>query len=125
MPGTNNTFSLGTSGSKWSNVHATAFTGNLTGNATGNLTGDVLSTGGQTILDSGTDGTNATARLSTITNDGSTTVLNVATGLLTGTVSNIGNHDTDNLSEGSTINTLQTQRTRCRADVRIAANIGV
>ena len=54
-----------------------------------NLTGDVLSTGGQTILDSGTDGTNATARLSTITNDGSTTVLNVATGLLTVTVSNI------------------------------------
>ena len=32
---------------------------------TGNLTGDVLSTGGQTILDSGTDGTNASIRLST------------------------------------------------------------
>ena len=117
IPGTNNTFSLGTSGSKWSNVHATAFTGNLTGNATGNLTGDVLSTGGQTILDSGTDGTNATARLSTITNDGSTTVLNVATGLLTGTVSNIGNHDTDNLSEGSS----NLYFTNARADARVAA----
>ena len=117
IPGTNNTFSLGTSGSKWSNVHATAFTGNLTGNATGNLTGDVLSTGGQTILDSGTDGTNATARLSTITNDGSTTVLNVATGLLTGTVSSIGNHDTDNLSEGSS----NLYFTNARADARVAA----
>ena len=37
------------------------------------------------------DGTNAlTEQLSSISNDGSTTVLNVATGLLTGTVSNIG-----------------------------------
>ena len=49
-PDTNNTYTLGTSSLKWSNVHATTFTGNLTGNATGNLTGDVLSTGGQTIL---------------------------------------------------------------------------
>ena len=63
------------------------------------MTGDVLSSGGQTIIDNGTDGTDATARLSVITNDGSTTVLNVASGLLTGTVSSIANHDTGDLSE--------------------------
>ena len=113
LPKVNNNVTLGSSSKKWSNVHSTTFTGNLTGN----VTGDVLSTGGQTILDSGTDGTNATARLSTITNDGSTTVLNVATGLLTGTVSNIGNHDTDNLSEGSS----NLYFTNARADARVAA----
>ena len=118
-PKTNNSVSLGTSSLKWSNVHATAFTGDLTGNATGNLTGDVLSTGGQSILDSGSDGTNASIRLSTIKSpsDGTTTVLNVATGLLTGTVSSIGNHDTDNLSEGSS----NLYFTNARADARVAA----
>ena len=118
-PNANNFYTLGTSSLKWSNVHATAFTGDLTGNATGNLTGDVLSTGGQSILDSGSDGTNASIRLSTIKSpsDGTTTVLNVATGLLTGTVSSIGNHDTDNLSEGSS----NLYFTNARADARVAA----
>ena len=84
------------------------------------MTGDVLSSGGQTIIDNGTDGTDATARLSVITNDGSTTVLNVASGLLTGTVSSIANHDTGDLSEGSNL-----YFTNARADARIAAaNIG-
>ena len=119
-PDTNNAYSLGLSSLKWSNVHSTTFTGNLVGNQTGNMTGDVLSSGGQTIIDNGTDGTDATARLSVITNDGSTTVLNVASGLLTGTVSSIANHDTGDLSEGSNL-----YFTNARADARIAAaNIG-
>ena len=119
-PDTNNAYTLGLSTLKWSNVHSTTFTGNLVGNQTGNMTGDVLSSGGQTILDNGTDGTDATIRLSTITNDGSTTVLNVASGALTGTVSSIANHNTGDLSEGSNL-----YFTNARADARIAAaNIG-
>ena len=47
-PGNDNAFSLGTSLSRWNNVHSTNFTGNLTGNVTGNLagshTGNVLAT---------------------------------------------------------------------------------
>jgi len=113
LPKVNNSVTLGSSSKKWSNVHSTTFTGNLTGD----VTGDVKSSGGQTIIDNGTNGTNATARLSTITNDGSTTVLNVASGLLTGTVSSIANHDTDVLSEG----TSNLYFTNTRADGRIAA----
>ena len=118
-PDTNNAYTLGVSSKKWSNVHSTTFTGNLVGNATGNLTGDVLSSGGQSILDSGTNGTDASIRLSTIKSpaDGSTTILNVATGLLTGTVSSISNHDTDALSEGSS----NLYFTNTRADARVSA----
>ena len=119
-PDTNNAYTLGLSTLKWQNVHSTTFTGNLVGNQTGNMTGDVLSSGGQTILDNGTNGTDATIRLSTITNDGSTTVLDVASGALTGTVSSIANHDTGDLTEGSNL-----YYTNARADARIAAaNIG-
>ena len=115
-PETTNTYTLGLSTKKWANVHSTTFTGNLVGNQTGNMTGDVLSSGGQTILDNGTNGTDATIRLSTITNDGSTTVLNVASGALTGTVSSIANHNTGDLTEGSNL-----YYTNARADARIAA----
>jgi hypothetical protein len=115
-PETTNTYTLGLTSKKWANVHSTTFTGNLVGNQTGNMTGDVLSSGGQTILDNGTNGTDATIRLSTITNDGSTTVLNVASGALTGTVSSIANHDTGDLTEGSNL-----YYTSGRADARIAA----
>lgn len=38
-PDTTNTYKLGSSSLKWSNVYSTSFTGNLTGNVTGNLTG--------------------------------------------------------------------------------------
>jgi len=38
----------------------TDLVGNVTGNVTGNLTGDIYSSNGTKILDSGTDGTNAT-----------------------------------------------------------------
>ena len=63
----------------------------LEGDVTGNLTGDVKSTNGTTILDSGTDGSDAA---------------------LTGTVSSISNHDTDSLSEGSTNQYFTTARAR-------------
>ena len=117
-PDTNNAYSLGLSSLKWSNVHATTFTGNLSGNVTGNITGDILSGGGQTIVDNGSNGTDATARLSSIKSpsDGTTTVLDVATGALTGTVSSISNHTTANLTEGSNL-----YFTNARADARIAA----
>ena len=39
-PSVNNTYTLGTSSLKWSNVYATTFTGNLTGNVTGSLSGN-------------------------------------------------------------------------------------
>lgn len=39
-PSANNTYTLGTSSLKWSNVYATTFTGNLTGNVTGSLSGN-------------------------------------------------------------------------------------
>ena len=117
-PDTNNAYSLGLSSLKWSNVHATTFTGNLSGNVTGNITGDILSSGGQTIVDNGSNGTDATARLSSIKSpsDGTTTVLDVATGALTGTVSSLSNHTTANLTEGSNL-----YFTNARADARIAA----
>ena len=112
LPKVNNNVTLGSSSKKWSNVHSTTFTGNLIGD----VTGDVKSSGGQTIIDNGTNGTDATARLSVITNDGSTTVLDVASGALTGTVSSIANHNTGDLTEGSNL-----YYTNARADARIAA----
>ena len=39
VPGTDNFFTLGSTVSKWANVHSTAFTGALTGNVIGNTTG--------------------------------------------------------------------------------------
>ena len=39
-PTVTNTYALGTSSLKWSNVYATTFTGNLTGNVTGSLSGN-------------------------------------------------------------------------------------
>jgi hypothetical protein len=39
VPGTNNFFALGSTASKWANIHSTIFTGALVGNVTGNSTG--------------------------------------------------------------------------------------
>ena len=39
VPGNDNAYTLGTALSKWNNVYATTFTGNLSGNVTGNTTG--------------------------------------------------------------------------------------
>lgn len=40
LPGANNFFNIGSSTSKYANIHATTFLGALTGNVTGNLTGN-------------------------------------------------------------------------------------
>ena len=70
----------------------------MTGNVTGDLTGDVK--------------------------HGGSIVLDASSGALTGTVSSISNHDTDNLSEGSSNLYFTNARADGRADGRIAANIG-
>ena len=43
LPGTTNTYTLGSSSKKWSNVYATTFTGDVTGNVTGDVTGNASS----------------------------------------------------------------------------------
>jgi hypothetical protein len=56
VPGSDNVYTLGTSLLRWSNVHATTFTGNVTGNLTGNSTGvhvgNVLASDNQVIINS-------------------------------------------------------------------------
>jgi hypothetical protein len=73
-PGITNTFSLGTTGNRWSAVWATTLNGNLvgnvTGNQTGNLTGNVL----------------ATTDSSVIVNAATKTITGSFTGFLTGNV---------------------------------------
>jgi hypothetical protein len=73
-PGITNTFSLGTTGNRWSEVWATTLNGNLvgnvTGNQTGNLTGNVL----------------ATTDSSVIVNAATKTITGSFTGFLTGNV---------------------------------------
>ena len=79
-------FSNATVGGTFSVTPPSTFSGLVTGNGgfsgllTGNVKGDVLATDGTVVLQNGTDGSNAA---------------------LTGTVSSISNHNTDNLSEGS------------------------
>jgi len=79
-------FSNSTVGGTFSVTPPSTFTGLVTGNGgfsgllTGNVKGDVLSTNGTVVLQNGTDGSDAA---------------------LTGTVSSLSNHDTDNLSEGT------------------------
>jgi hypothetical protein len=41
VPGTNNFFNLGSTGSKWANIYATTLTGNVIGNVIGNVSGTV------------------------------------------------------------------------------------
>ena len=73
-PGITNTFSLGTTGNRWSTVWATtvnaALTGNVTGNVTGNITGNIL----------------ATTDSSVIVNAATKTITGSFTGFLTGNV---------------------------------------
>jgi hypothetical protein len=58
VPGSDNVYTLGTSLLRWSNIHATTFTGNVTGNLTGNSTGvhvgNVLASDNQIIINSTT-----------------------------------------------------------------------
>ncbi len=79
-------FSNSTVGGTFSVTPPSTFTGLVTGNGgfsgllTGNVKGDVLATDGTVVLQNGSDGSDA---------------------VLTGTVSSISNHSTDDLSEGS------------------------
>lgn len=79
-------FSNSTVGGTFSVTPPSTFTGLVTGNGgfsgllTGNVKGDVVATDGTVVLQNGSDGSDA---------------------VLTGTVSSLSNHDTDNLSEGS------------------------
>lgn len=79
-------FSNSTVGGTFSVTPPSTFTGLVTGNGgfsgllTGNVKGDVVATDGTVVLQNGSDGSDA---------------------VLTGTVSSISNHSTDDLSEGS------------------------
>ena len=58
VPGNDNAYSLGTSGSRWNNVYATTHTGNLVGNVTGNSsgvhTGNVLASDNTVMINAAT-----------------------------------------------------------------------
>ena len=58
VPGNDNAYSLGASGSRWNNVYATTHTGNLVGNVTGNSsgvhTGNVLASDNTVIINAAT-----------------------------------------------------------------------
>lgn len=79
-------FSNSTVGGTFSVTPPSTFTGTVTGNGgfsgllTGNVKGDVVATDGTVVLQNGTDGTDA---------------------VLTGTVSSLSNHSTDDLAEGT------------------------
>jgi len=98
-------------------------TGVEDGTFTGDFVGDVYSTDGTSkVLESGTDGTDATFIGNILATDGVTAILTVGdgdsvtatfVGDVTGTVSDISNHDTDDLAEGST--NLYYTDTRARA----------
>jgi len=71
----------------YATVKAAAFEGPLSGTITGDVTGDVYANNGTSkVLENGTDGTDATF-----------------TGDVTGQVSDISNHSTTNLSEGTNL----------------------
>ena len=82
----NVSFSNATNNGSFTVTPPSTFTGLVTGNGgfsgllTGNVKGDVVATNGTVVLQNGTDGSDAA---------------------LTGTVSSLSNHDTDNLSEGT------------------------
>lgn len=99
-------FSNSTVGGTFTVTPPSTFTGEVTGNGgfsgllTGNVNGDVLATDGTVVLQNGTDGQDA---------------------VLTGTVSSLSNHDTDNLSEGST--NLYYTSTRAESAARGAVSV--
>ena len=71
-------------------------TGQITGNVTGNLTGDVKATDGTSVLDSGTDGTDATFTGTATKADQLSTARNIElTGDVTGNVNFNGTADVD------------------------------
>lgn len=97
-----------------STISATTFSGNLTGS----VTGDITSTGISTFTSVDINGGNIDGTVIGATNPqaGTFTNLNATTinGAVTGTVSNISNHDTDDLAEG----TNNLYYTQARVDAR-------
>ena len=87
-------------------------TGDVTGDVTGDLTGDVYSSGGQKILESGTNGSDAV-----FTGD--------VTGDVTGTVSSLSNLDTDDLGEGSSNLYYTVARANAAIDARVTGGTGL
>lgn len=98
----------GTTGTGFTNITSTLFNGNVNGTTatlSGTVTGGTLTDGTLT----STGGTIANAASITSTkfigdiykDDGTTKILESNTGALTGTVSSLSNHDTDDLSEGT------------------------
>ncbi len=83
LPGANNFFNIGSSTSKYANIHATTFLGALTGNVTGNLTGN--HTGNLIALDEST-AFNATSK--TFIGNFSGTLSGNVIGSVTGTATN-------------------------------------
>ena len=98
----------GTTGTGFTNITSTLFSGNVNGTTAtlsgtvtgGTLTDGTLSSTGGTIT--GADSITSTKFVGDIyKDDGTTKILENSTGALTGTVSSLSNHDTDDLSEGT------------------------
>ena len=96
------------------NVVATTISGALTGDVNGNVIGNLNGIVGAT-TPAAVTGTTITANTGFVGN---------LTGNVTGTVSDISNHDTDNLSEGSNNLYYTDARADARADLKIAAATG-
>ena len=96
------------------NVVATTISGELTGDVNGNVIGNLNGIVGAT-TPAAVTGTTITANTGFVGN---------LTGNVTGTVSDISNHDTDNLSEGSNNLYYTDARADARADLKIAAATG-
>lgn len=98
----------GTTGTGFTNITSTLFSGNVNGTTatlSGTVTGGSLTDG--TLTSTGGTITGAASITSTkfvgdvYKDDGTTKILENSTGALTGTVSSLSNHDTDDLSEGT------------------------
>lgn len=111
-PGTNNFYNLGSTSSKWANIFATTFNGNLIGNVTGNVTGNhignvVSSTDATVLVDSaaktfyGTLGSPLQPA----------TVFGNVLGDLTGTANNALTLNSKSESVSATINTIASRDT--------------
>ena len=80
--------------------------GTLTAAVTGDVTGDIRATGGQLVLDNGTNGTDATIT-ATLTGNikaaNNAVIVDTTTATFNGQVSDISNHNTGDLPEGSNL----------------------
>ena len=119
VPELNSTYTLGTSSLQWSNIHADAAAIDaVTGNVVGNLTGNLLkSTTTSKTIEPESNSTYSLGSNSKRYNQiyGDSANITAITGTLTGTATqaaNLNNHDTDNLSEGTSNLYTTAARTR-------------